>query len=130
LYWSAIGCDTIVCESWVFIVSKTRADQDSPWKEILRQYFPEAIVFFFPYTADQIIFVSSIASTNIDPEHSVRSATVLATQGVSSCALSLCQGKLEDVSRSVKPFSLGNLRGLYGHLNQLFWSFSRTNDVG
>ncbi|MGI0485711.1 DUF4351 domain-containing protein [Pantanalinema rosaneae CENA516] len=25
-----------------------RADQDSPWKEILRQYFPEAIAFFFP----------------------------------------------------------------------------------
>lgn len=26
----------------------TRTDQDSPWKEILRQYFPEAIAFFFP----------------------------------------------------------------------------------
>ncbi len=26
----------------------TRSDQDSPWKEILRQYFPEAIAFFFP----------------------------------------------------------------------------------
>jgi len=25
-----------------------RTDQDSPWKEILRQYFPEAIAFFFP----------------------------------------------------------------------------------
>jgi hypothetical protein len=25
-----------------------RADQDSPWKLILRQYFPEAIEFFFP----------------------------------------------------------------------------------
>ena len=36
------------------MVSKTRADQDSPWKEVLRQYFPEAIVFFFPHTADQI----------------------------------------------------------------------------
>jgi len=38
----------------VFIVSKTRTDQDSPWKEILRQYFPEAIVFFFPHTAAHI----------------------------------------------------------------------------
>jgi hypothetical protein len=26
----------------------SRIDQDSPWKEILRQYFPEAIAFFFP----------------------------------------------------------------------------------
>jgi hypothetical protein len=25
-----------------------RADQDSPWKLVLRQYFPEAIEFFFP----------------------------------------------------------------------------------
>ncbi|MBW4488779.1 MAG: hypothetical protein KME12_13415 [Trichocoleus desertorum ATA4-8-CV12] len=25
-----------------------RTDQDSPWKDILRQYFPEAIAFFFP----------------------------------------------------------------------------------
>ncbi|WP_253188066.1 hypothetical protein [Leptolyngbya sp. 'hensonii'] len=25
-----------------------RTDQDSPWKEMLRQYFPEAIAFFFP----------------------------------------------------------------------------------
>ena len=36
------------------MVSKTRADQDSPWKEVLRQYFPEAIVFFFSHTAAQI----------------------------------------------------------------------------
>jgi len=27
----------------------SRPDQDSPWKEILRQYFPEAIAFFFPH---------------------------------------------------------------------------------
>lgn len=26
----------------------SRTDQDSPWKEILPQYFPEAIAFFFP----------------------------------------------------------------------------------
>lgn len=26
----------------------SRTDQDSPWKEILRQYFSEAIAFFFP----------------------------------------------------------------------------------
>ncbi len=30
---------------------KTRADQDSPWKEILEAYFPQAIEFFFPQTA-------------------------------------------------------------------------------
>lgn len=28
-----------------------RADYDSPWKEILRAYFPQAIQFFFPTTA-------------------------------------------------------------------------------
>jgi hypothetical protein len=28
-----------------------RSDQDSPWKQILRQYFREAIEFFFPNTA-------------------------------------------------------------------------------
>jgi hypothetical protein len=28
-----------------------RADLDSPWKEILRAYFPQAIQFFFPATA-------------------------------------------------------------------------------
>jgi hypothetical protein len=27
------------------------ADLDSPWKEILRSYFPQAIQFFFPETA-------------------------------------------------------------------------------
>jgi Domain of unknown function (DUF4351) len=32
----------------------SRSDQDSPWKEILRQYFPEAITFFFPATANLI----------------------------------------------------------------------------
>ena len=31
-----------------------RADQDSPWKLILRQYFQEAIEFFFPNIAEQI----------------------------------------------------------------------------
>ena len=31
-----------------------RADQDSPWKLILRQYFQEAIEFFFPTIAEQI----------------------------------------------------------------------------
>ena len=31
-----------------------RADQDSPWKLILRQYFKEAIEFFFPNIAEQI----------------------------------------------------------------------------
>jgi Domain of unknown function (DUF4351) len=32
-------------------MSTSRPDQDSPWKDILRQYFPEAIAFFFPATA-------------------------------------------------------------------------------
>jgi len=31
-----------------------RSDQDSPWKDILRQYFEDAINFFFPQTAAQI----------------------------------------------------------------------------
>ena len=35
-------------------MSAPRLDQDSPWKDILRQYFPEAIAFFFPQTAAQI----------------------------------------------------------------------------
>jgi len=35
-------------------MSAPRLDQDSPWKDILRQYFPEAISFFFPQTAAQI----------------------------------------------------------------------------
>jgi hypothetical protein len=34
--------------------SEARSDQDSPWKEILHQYFPEAIQFFFPETAKLI----------------------------------------------------------------------------
>jgi hypothetical protein len=36
------------------IMSTQRNDQDSPWKTILRQYFPEAIEFFFPATAKLI----------------------------------------------------------------------------
>ena len=32
-------------------MSTPHADQDSPWKQILRQYFREAIEFFFPATA-------------------------------------------------------------------------------
>ena len=31
-----------------------RADADSPWKVILRQYFQQAIEFFFPNVAEQI----------------------------------------------------------------------------
>jgi Domain of unknown function (DUF4351) len=34
--------------------SKARADQDSPWKLVLRQYFPEAIAFFFPHIAKEV----------------------------------------------------------------------------
>lgn len=33
------------------VMAKVRADQDSPWKLILRAYFPEAIAFFFPDVA-------------------------------------------------------------------------------
>jgi hypothetical protein len=35
-------------------MSLPRADLDSPWKEILRAYFPQAMQFFFPNTADFI----------------------------------------------------------------------------
>jgi hypothetical protein len=33
---------------------QSRNDQDSPWKEILRDYFPQAIQFFFPDVAAAI----------------------------------------------------------------------------
>ncbi|BAZ08672.1 hypothetical protein NIES4071_04770 [Calothrix sp. NIES-4071] len=33
---------------------RERADNDSPWKEILEAYFPQAIQFFFPNTAKTI----------------------------------------------------------------------------
>jgi hypothetical protein len=32
-------------------MTEPRADLDSPWKQILRDYFPQAITFFFPQTA-------------------------------------------------------------------------------
>jgi hypothetical protein len=32
-------------------MSNVRADLDSPWKDILRSYFPQAIAFFFPQTS-------------------------------------------------------------------------------
>jgi hypothetical protein len=32
-------------------MTEPRADLDSPWKDILRAYFPQAIQFFFPNTA-------------------------------------------------------------------------------
>jgi hypothetical protein len=32
-------------------MSNSRLDQDSPWKDILRQYFQQALEFFFPQTA-------------------------------------------------------------------------------
>jgi hypothetical protein len=35
-------------------MSDLRADLDSPWKDILRAYFPQAIAFFFPQTAELI----------------------------------------------------------------------------
>ncbi|MCU0552126.1 MAG: Rpn family recombination-promoting nuclease/putative transposase [Leptolyngbya sp. Prado105] len=33
---------------------KKRGDNDTPWKKILRQYFPQAIEFFFPLVAEKI----------------------------------------------------------------------------
>jgi Domain of unknown function (DUF4351) len=33
------------------MVKRLRIDQDSPWKQILRQYFPQALQFFFPQIA-------------------------------------------------------------------------------
>ncbi len=30
---------------------RERSDNDSPWKEVLEAYFPQAIQFFFPETA-------------------------------------------------------------------------------
>ncbi len=33
---------------------KNRADLDTPWKKILRSYFPQAIQFFFPAVAELI----------------------------------------------------------------------------
>jgi Domain of unknown function (DUF4351) len=35
-------------------MSDVRDDLDSPWKDILRAYFPQAIAFFFPQTSDLI----------------------------------------------------------------------------
>jgi hypothetical protein len=35
-------------------MSTLHSDHDSPWKDILRQYFQEAIAFFFPETAAEI----------------------------------------------------------------------------
>lgn len=37
-----------------------RADQDSPWKLILRQYFQEAIEFFFRDIANEIDWTISL----------------------------------------------------------------------
>ncbi|RUT01915.1 hypothetical protein DSM106972_065380 [Dulcicalothrix desertica PCC 7102] len=33
---------------------RERADNDSPWKEVLEPYFPQEIQFFFPNTAKTI----------------------------------------------------------------------------
>jgi hypothetical protein len=41
-------------------MSKPRADEDSPWKLLLRQYFPEAIEFFFPAIAPLIDWTKPI----------------------------------------------------------------------
>jgi hypothetical protein len=39
---------------------QARTDQDSPWKLMLRQYFPEAIEFFFPHIATAIDWTKPI----------------------------------------------------------------------
>jgi Domain of unknown function (DUF4351) len=41
-------------------MTKPRADQDSPWKLVLRQYFHEAIEFFFPKIAQIIDWTQPI----------------------------------------------------------------------
>jgi hypothetical protein len=46
-----------------------RRDEDSPWKTILRAYFPEAIAFFFPHIADSILFQRGFANDwSVPPE--------------------------------------------------------------
>jgi Domain of unknown function (DUF4351) len=40
--------------------SKARTDQDSPWKLVLRQYFREAIEFFFPDIAKEVDWTKPI----------------------------------------------------------------------
>jgi hypothetical protein len=41
-------------------MATSRTDQDSPWKLMLRQYFPEAIEFFFPDIAQAIDWTQPI----------------------------------------------------------------------
>ncbi len=41
-------------------MTKIRADEDSPWKLLLRQYFREAIAFFFPTIASLIDWTKAI----------------------------------------------------------------------
>jgi hypothetical protein len=41
-------------------MTKLRADQDSPWKLVLRQYFREAMEFFFPAVAKVVDWTKPI----------------------------------------------------------------------
>ena len=41
-------------------MTKIRADEDSPWKLLLRKYFREAIEFFFPTIAHLIDWTKAI----------------------------------------------------------------------
>jgi hypothetical protein len=41
-------------------MAASRPDQDSLWKLMLRQYFPEAIAFFFPAIAPLIDWTKPI----------------------------------------------------------------------
>ncbi len=41
----------LINDNPVTSMTEPRADLDSPWKDILRAYFPQAIAFFFPQTS-------------------------------------------------------------------------------
>jgi hypothetical protein len=41
-----------------------RTDQDSPWKLVLRDYFPEAIAFFFPTVAKVVDWTQPIEGSD------------------------------------------------------------------
>jgi hypothetical protein len=49
-----------LCIPLISAMATPRNDQDSPWKLMLRQYFPEAIAFFFPAIAPLIDWTQPI----------------------------------------------------------------------
>jgi Domain of unknown function (DUF4351) len=56
--------------------SVERADNDSPWKEILRAYFPQAIQFFFPATAVLVDWAKPIEFLDTQLQQITREAEV------------------------------------------------------